>query len=66
MVKARQVIVKGAVDITQDAMDSLQERGIKMTQEEKRRLTSQLLSVICADKKKHQQVASGQQHMHMM
>ena len=64
LVKARQIIVKGAVDITQDAMSELQARGIQMTEDEERRMTSQLLSVICAEKKKHHQVT--RQHPHQM
>jgi len=66
LVKARQIIVKGAVDITQDAMSELQARGIRMTEDEERRMTSQLLSVICAEKKKHHQVTRQNPHQMQM
>ena len=46
-VKARELIVAGAVMITQDAINSLLDRGVKFTDEEKTRLLKNLLSMIC-------------------
>jgi len=49
MVAARKKITQGAVEIAYGASDKLAERGVKMTPEEKKRLTSNLLAVIAAD-----------------
>ena len=48
MVKARKLIVKGAVDISEDAISSLKQRGIQMTESERAHLLKLLLTVICA------------------
>jgi len=55
MVAARKKIVEGAVEIAYGACDKLAERGVKMTPEEKKSLTSNLLAVICADSDSNQQ-----------
>eukprot|EP00123_Amoebidium_parasiticum_P022467 comp8799_c0_seq1/m.4020 comp8799_c0_seq1/g.4020 ORF comp8799_c0_seq1/g.4020 comp8799_c0_seq1/m.4020 type:complete len:293 (-) comp8799_c0_seq1:402-1280(-) len=49
LVEARQTIVKGAVDIAVEAVTALEEHSIKMTEEEKTRLVTNLLTVICSD-----------------
>jgi len=55
MVAARKKIVQGAVEIAYGACDKLVEYGVKMTPEEKKSLTSNLLAVICADSDSNQQ-----------
>jgi regulator of protease activity HflC (stomatin/prohibitin superfamily) len=55
MVAARKKIVQGAVEIAYGACEKLNERGVKMTTEEKKCLTSNLLAVICADSDSNQQ-----------
>jgi len=49
LVKARKTIVDGAVEIAHSAMVQLEERGITMQPDEKTRLVSNLLTVICAE-----------------
>merc|ERR1712224_417289 len=49
MVKARKLIVKGAVDISEDAVDQLQARGVSMTEPEKTKIVTNLLTVISGE-----------------
>jgi len=49
LVSARQTIVNGAVDIAHGAITHLEKRGVTMQPEEKTRLVSNLLLVICSD-----------------
>jgi len=49
MVKARKLIVKGAVDISEDAVDQLQAKGVSMTEPEKTKIVTNLLTVICGE-----------------
>ena len=49
MIKARRLIVKGAVDISQGAITQLQEKGIEMDNQEKTKIVSNLLTVICGE-----------------
>ena len=51
MVKARQLIVKGAVDISEDAIQQLQSKGIEMHERDRTRIVSNLLTVICGEQK---------------
>jgi len=46
-VSARQTIVKGAVMITQSAIESVEARGIQLTKEEKSQMMGNLLITIC-------------------
>ena len=46
-VSARQTIVKGAVTISQGAVESVESRGIKLTKEEKSQMVTNLLVTIC-------------------
>jgi regulator of protease activity HflC (stomatin/prohibitin superfamily) len=48
-VSARNTIVKGAVTITNAAVESIESRGIKFTSEEKARLMGNLLITICGE-----------------
>jgi len=50
LVDARKTIVEGAVDIATDALASLDKKGINMTEQDKTKLVTNLLTVICADK----------------
>jgi len=50
LVDARKTIVEGAVDIATDALASLDKKGIHMTEQDKTKLVTNLLTVICADK----------------
>ena len=49
MVKARRLIVKGAVDISEDAIQQLDEKGVKMSESEKTKIVTNLLTVICGE-----------------
>jgi regulator of protease activity HflC (stomatin/prohibitin superfamily) len=51
MVKARKLIVKGAVDISEDAVNQLQAKGVQMSQAEKTKVVTNLLTVICGDQR---------------
>jgi len=51
MVKARKLIVKGAVDISEDAVAQLQSKGVVMSQAEKTKVVTNLLTVICGDQR---------------
>jgi len=53
MVEARNTIVEGAVDIACHAVEKLEARGINMDSEEKVRLVSNLLTVICSESETH-------------
>jgi len=50
LVSSRKTIVKGAVDISHGAITQLEEKGIKMTDQDKARIVGNLLVVICSDK----------------
>jgi len=49
MVKARRLIVKGAVDISEGAITQLQEKGVAMSPQEKTKIVTNLLTVICGE-----------------
>eukprot|EP01121_Diplochlamys_sp_Union-15-3_P001820 TRINITY_DN11582_c0_g1_i1.p1 TRINITY_DN11582_c0_g1~~TRINITY_DN11582_c0_g1_i1.p1 ORF type:complete len:264 (-),score=40.12 TRINITY_DN11582_c0_g1_i1:24-815(-) len=49
LVSARKTIVDGAVDISHGAIVELEEKGVSMQPEDKTRLVSNLLLVICSD-----------------
>mmetsp|Transcript_8020 Transcript_8020/g.8861 ORF Transcript_8020/g.8861 Transcript_8020/m.8861 type:complete len:290 (+) Transcript_8020:800-1669(+) len=49
LVDARKTIVSGAVDIAYSAMEQLEQRGVTLQPEEKTRLVTNLLTVICAE-----------------
>ena len=49
MVKARRLIVKGAVDISEDAIQQLDDKGVKMSESEKTKIVTNLLTVICGE-----------------
>ena len=49
LIDARTLIVQGAVEIAQNATQNLQQSGIAMTEEEKARMVSNLICVICGD-----------------
>jgi len=49
VVAARKTIVEGAVQISHGAVTELEARGIKLTPEEKAKMVSTLLTVICAE-----------------
>ena len=51
MVKARRLIVKGAVDISEDAVSQLEAKGVQLSKEEKTKVVTNLLTVICGDQK---------------
>lgn len=51
MVKARKLIVKGAVDISNDAVSQLESKGIQMSEGEKTKIVTNLLTVICGDQR---------------
>lgn len=51
MVKARKLIVKGAVDISNDAVSQLESKGVKMSEGEKTKIVTNLLTVICGDQR---------------
>merc|ERR1711968_404958 len=51
VVKARRLIVKGAVDISEDAVNQLETKGVKMSETEKTKVVTNLLTVICGDQK---------------
>jgi len=51
MVKARKLIVKGAVDISNDAVSQLESKGVKMSEVEKTKIVTNLLTVICGDQR---------------
>jgi len=64
MLAARKVIVQGAVDLAYGAVDSLAEKGIKMQPEEKTRLVSNLLTVICSDTESNNSSTQTPAHDH--
>ena len=49
MVKARKLIVKGAVDISEGAIQQLEDKGVKMQESEKTKIVTNLLTVICGE-----------------
>lgn len=51
MVKARKLIVKGAVDISNDAVSQLESKGVKMSESDKTKIVTNLLTVICGDQR---------------
>jgi len=51
MVDARKIIVKGAVEISHGAVESLAGRGVHLAPDEQTRLVSNLLVTICGDTK---------------
>jgi hypothetical protein len=60
-----QVIVKGAVDLAWSAVDNLADKGIKLQPEERSKLVSNLLLVICSENDEHGAAAvsaSNDQH----
>jgi hypothetical protein len=48
-IAARDTIVKGAVAITQGAIQGLESAGVELTREERAHLMGNLLVVICGD-----------------
>lgn len=50
LVEARNLIVRGAVDIALSAVDELQSKGLGMTDDDKFKLVSSLLVVTTGDK----------------
>lgn len=52
-VEARYLIVQGAVEIASKAITDLEGKGLNFSQEEKTRMVSNLLSVICSDTSVH-------------
>lgn len=50
MVQAREHLVNGAVGIAQNAVESLEAGGLVMTDTEKVKLVTNLLTVTCGDK----------------
>lgn len=49
IIEARQTIVQGAVEIATHALDKLGQNGINMDEEEKSRLVTNLLTVVCGE-----------------
>ena len=49
LIGARRIVVEGAVQIVDDAIDKIKAKGIPISQESAQRLVSNLLVVICAD-----------------
>ncbi len=49
MIKARRLIVKGAVDISEGAITQLEAKGVPMEPEEKTKIVTNLLTVICGE-----------------
>lgn len=49
LVSARKTIVEGAIEISTGAVRELEKRGVKMQPEEKSKIVSNLLTVICAE-----------------
>ena len=49
--QARKLIVKGAVDISEDAVAQLDAKGVKMSEAEKTKVVTNLLTVICGDQR---------------
>ena len=47
--QARELIVKGAVEISQDAIQQLKSKGIVMSEGEKTKIVSNLLTVMCGE-----------------
>jgi len=62
LIDARKTIVEGAVEIVRDAVDRLEKADLQMTHEERERLVSNLLVVICSGERAQPvlQVNSGQ------
>lgn len=51
LVDARKVVVEGAVEIVHEAIQHLQAKGLTLAEEERSRLVSNLLTVICGEAK---------------
>ncbi|UPQ99590.1 PHB domain-containing protein [Chloropicon primus] len=52
MIRARQIIVKGAVDMSEEALNQLHEKKIcQLSDADRTRILSQMLSIFCADSK---------------
>lgn len=49
LVSARKTIVEGAIEISTGAVSELEKRGVKMQPEEKSKIVTNLLTVICAE-----------------
>ena len=49
MVKARKLIVKGAVDISEGAIQQLESKGVTMSESDKTKIVTNLLTVICGE-----------------
>ena len=49
MVKARKLIVKGAVDISEGDIQQLESKGVTMSESEKTKIVTNLLTVICGE-----------------
>lgn len=49
IIEARQTIVQGAVDIAADAVAKLSDKGIELSDSDKARLVTNLLTVVCSD-----------------
>jgi hypothetical protein len=49
LVLARKTIVDGACNIAHDAVSQIEKRGAKMTPEERAKLVSNLLTVVCSE-----------------
>ncbi len=63
LIDARKTIVEGAVEIVRDAVDRLEKAELHMTHEERERLISNLLVVICSGERA-QPVLQVQSHAH--
>jgi len=53
MISARRTLVSGAVRIAYDAVEKLEENGIKMNPKDKTKLVSNLLTVTVAEEQVH-------------
>jgi regulator of protease activity HflC (stomatin/prohibitin superfamily) len=51
LIAARQIVVEGAVGIVHDAMVMLAEKGVHLNDEERSRITGNLLAIICGEAK---------------
>ena len=47
--QARKLIVKGAVDISEGAIQQLESKGVTMSEGEKTKIVTNLLTVICGE-----------------
>lgn len=59
LLEAREVIVRGAMDIVSQTVNGLEERGLKMDEKEKTRIVSNLLTVICSESEANPVVRVG-------